>query len=169
MSLPVSEEKQTMKLDYTKRLTAAAILCAGVVWMAGRLQAFNPQPDPPAFAAVQILPSETAKLFASCSAQAVRDVPPGPCAVALLFRDQQGNVVKSTPAPLVLMPGQTGVLELRGTDVGRSEAALIVTPEVRSNQGSRILPAVQSVDTLSGRTSLYSIPAAPRLSFFAIE
>lgn len=158
-----------MRKDYSKQIAAAVALCAATLWTASRLQAFNPQPDPPAMAAIQMLTSETAKLYAHCSAQAAHGVNPGPCAVLLQFRDEQGNVVKSTATPLALRPGQTGILELDGREMVHSTLSLVLAPEVLPDRGRIVVASVQVVDTLTGKTSLYSGPAAPRLSFFATE
>jgi len=152
-----------------RSLVIASVLGAAAFWTVSRVWAFNPQPDPPAMAAIQMLSSETVRLYAHCSAQAVRGVNPGPCAVALLFRDDQGNVLKATPAPLALRPGQTGVLELHGNEIARSAPGMVVAPEAWPDQSARVVMSVQVVDSLTGKTSLYSVSAAPRLSFFATE
>jgi hypothetical protein len=67
-------------------LAIAVVFGATSFWPVARVWAFNPQPDPPAMAAVQILNSETAKLYAHCSPDAALSVNPGPCEVGLAFR-----------------------------------------------------------------------------------
>jgi len=162
-------ETKSAMIPNRRSIVIGVVLGAAAFWTVSRVWAFNPQPDPPAMAAIQMLTSETVKLYAHCSAQAVHGVNPGPCAVALLFRDDQGNVLKATPAPLALRPGQTGVLELHGNETARSTPGMVVAPEVWPDQGARVVTSVQVVDSLTGKTSLYGGPAAPRLSFFATE
>ena len=96
-------------------------------------------------------------------------VNPGPCNVALQFRDEQGNVVKATAGALALRPGQTGTLELHASEIARGALSVVVAPELLPDRGARIVASLQVVDAQTGKTSLYSGPAAPRLSFFAAD
>ena len=157
-----------MTFNLSARTIAIAAVCgvAGL-WSVGRLWAFNPQPDPPAMAAMWFLNSETATLFAHCSDESIFGVNPGPCVVSLKFEDQSGSALKETT--LTLRPGQTGLLQMQGAEVPRSSAGpILFTPCIRSSLGGRTIPSVQVTDSATGKTSFFAGPAAPRLTFFGI-
>ncbi len=149
-----------------KALALAAVFGSAAFWTVAKVSAFNPQPDPPAFAAIQMLTSETAKLYATCSADSSFAVNPGPCEVQLTFRDQAGVTIRQTT--LSLRPGQTGHLDLPAAEAGTADGVMLIVPSVRPSIGGRILPAVQITDRTTNKTSLYAGPIAPRLSFFGM-
>ena len=69
--------------------------CAAVaVWQANQVKAFNPQPDPPAFAAAGITNGQTALITARLDADESRSGRGAqPVQVELLFHDSDGNVL----------------------------------------------------------------------------
>lgn len=148
-----------------KVLAIAAVFGSAAFWTVTKVWAFNPQPDPPAFAAIQMLTSETAKLYATCSADSPFGVNPGPCDVLLAFRDQTGATIRQ--ATLSLRPGQTGHLDLPAVEVA-TDGLMLIVPSVRPSMGGRILPAVQITDRTTNKTTLYAGPISPRLSFFGM-
>ena len=95
--------------------------CAAIaVWSANQVRAFNPQPDPPAFAAVGITHEQTALLTARLDADERRgDGSARPVEVELLFHDSDGNVLASSvqiigPERAVSFALDGGTLPLRG-------------------------------------------------------
>ena len=92
----------------------AALALTGGIWTAGKLRAFNPQPDPPGrFAPFGITANETARLvavnttfFAESNAR--------PCAVALQIFDGAGNLLKRDVK--LLRARQTGFIDVTGTE-----------------------------------------------------
>jgi len=149
-----------------KALAITVIFGSVAFWTVTKVWASNPQPDPPAFAAIQMLTSETVKLYATCSADSPFGVNPGPCEVLLAFRDQTGATIRQTS--LSLRPGQTGHLDLPALEVGAADGLMLIVPSVRPSIGGRILPAVQVTDRTTNKTSLYAGPISPRLSFFGM-
>jgi len=148
-------------------IVASAVIGAAVFWMAGRLKAFNPQPDPPALGAFQLLTSESAMLFAHCSAQSTNfGLGPGACEVSMLFRDANGVILKQTNPALVLRPGQTAVLELSNGGGVTRNPPIVVVPEINTAAtGGHIVPSLQVVDINTGLPNIYSVPASPKLSW----
>src|SRR5437588_3580915 len=95
--------------------------CAAVaVWHANQVKAFNPQPDPPAFAAVGITHEQTALITARLETDERRgDGNARPVEVELLFHDSDGNVLASSvqiigPERAVSFALDGGTLPLRG-------------------------------------------------------
>ena len=84
-------------------VTLAVLLLAG----AGTAQAFNPQPDPPAFGMFGITQFQRAHLHIALPVQKSRgDVQPGPCRVDASFVNDKGETVMSETH--TIWPGQAG-------------------------------------------------------------
>jgi hypothetical protein len=121
----------------------------GLGWSEQAL-ALDPQPDPPAFGLVAIIPGQVARLNAVCSKD---EVAPGPCRAQLLFRDATGRTIRQLL--VTLQPGQATWLDLPATRTGR----LSVQPVALSDVGSGlVIPTIEVFDRASGRTELFVTP-----------
>jgi hypothetical protein len=73
--------------------------------------AFNPQPEPPAFGMIGIAPGQTARLNVARVHPPDPGLPPGPCRVGLGFVDAEGGLL--LPAVQVtLRPGQAAFADI---------------------------------------------------------
>lgn len=154
----------TLLTRHRRMVAVAAVFGSTAFYTVNHLSAFNPQPDPPAFAALQVFPSETATLYAYCAAETPFGTAAAACDVSLSFRDAHGATLRQST--LNLRPGQTGFLELPPVEAVAAGGPSVIVPVVRPGMGGRLLPAVQVVERAAGRTSIYTGPVAPRLSFF---
>jgi hypothetical protein len=92
---------------------AAVLFAAMALLDRGRVSAFNPQPDPPAFGMIGITNEQTARL----NVVNVGEVQPGRVQVELMFLDGQGNVLRRSTE--TLMPGRATFLDLDGATLPR--------------------------------------------------
>jgi hypothetical protein len=122
----------------------------GLGWSAEQAAAFDPQPDPPAFGLVAIIPGQVARLNAVCS---MDEVQPGPCRTQLLFRDATGRILRQNT--VALLPGQATWLDLPATGAGRLSVQPVALSDVRSGL---VIPTVEVYDRASGRTELFVPP-----------
>ena len=117
-------------------VTGLAMACT----LALPVQAFNPQPDPPArIGSISLTPGQTLRVnvrVARVVAISASDVPPGPCRVSLGFVDGAGHGLGQT-AIVLLRQGHASRLDLIGDEVSSTSNPLSVHPVVR------VLPAVQ--------------------------
>jgi hypothetical protein len=157
MYRPITQSKMTV-------LAAAALL---LMWSALRVKAFNPQPDPPAFGMIGVDPSETVRLNAVCADGPLPgDVPPGPCAVTLVFRDSSGRALKQSTQ--TLLPGQGAFLDLRGAeatpppDPDRIGRRTEVHPWIQPVGRGFIFATVEVFDDATGRVSAALNPTEPK-------
>ena len=90
----VTKGEQTMTSN-KHRIGFIALGVLGACGGAFQLWAFNPQPDPPAFAMVGIDPSATVRL----NVVNIGSVPPGPCDVGLAFADSAGRILMQVKSP----------------------------------------------------------------------
>jgi hypothetical protein len=81
-----------------------------------RVKAFNPQPDPPAFAAIGITNSQTALISARFDVDESRRGTANPVTVQFLFRDMNGNELASSVQTIA--PEHTALLTLNGGMLG---------------------------------------------------
>lgn len=87
-----------MTFHWNTRKTATAVFIGTAgLWTAAQLRAFNPQPDPPAFAAMQMLVSETATLYTRCSDDSIFGVNPGPCVVDMKSKTRPATRSRKRP------------------------------------------------------------------------
>ena len=146
--------------------TLAAGLATGALvlaTMSGTANAFNPQPDPPAFGIVSINPDQTIRLNVVCWEHDVDGLPPGPCHGELMFHDVNGNIVARQLVRL--LPGQAASLDF---SFGRTSPGALVGADpcwIPDPTSGRALPTAEVFDTLSGRLALHVNPVTPRISF----
>ncbi len=128
------------------------------------VKAFNPQPDPPAFAYIGLIFNQTARLSVSSD----RDVAPGPCRqVNLKFVDAEGNTLAESTQNLV--PNRGAFLDLNRNLLPSTSARAEVRPFVAclatdnpENDRSRSLVAdVQIFNSETGKTEII-LPAVYR-------
>ena len=150
---------------FAKTLALVALIVAvgatAATWNAARVSAFNPQPDPPAFAYVGIVFSQTARL----SVVTDSEVQPGSCRqVELQFVDAAGHTLAQTIQPL--RPGRGVFLDLNHEDIRGVEnptrvevRGMVSCPADPSSQGDgsgRKMPPlaadVQVIDNVTGKT-----------------
>ena len=152
--------KQVLALSVT--VAAIAIGATAVT-----VRAFNPQPDPPGFGLVSILPDQTIRLNVVCFEHSVNGFPPDPCRGELRLHDIDGNVVASRTVRL--RPGQGAFLDFttatRTGDIAFDRAP-IDPCWIPAERSGLAIPTVEVFDTASGRTTLFANPAAPHVSMF---
>lgn len=128
------------------------------------VQAFNPQPDPPAhFGMLGITHDQTARLNVVAQPNHVGDVQPGPCRVALSFRDRNGRLLSDFILTKTLIPGQATFFDT--VAISDPNLRKEIRPVVRVLANPPPVPACQGVVgtaevfDVTGRTSvLYSDP-----------
>ncbi len=157
-----------MTFSRNQKILSAVLASAG----AATLWGFNPQPDPPGFGAITMLPSQAMRLNVVCHN------PPSDhaCNIALGFNGPDGRTLKQ--AMVRVLPGAIGYLELSPADLrgivdpnfrragGGIAVVPTVVPEVLPPDPYRVIPSVEVYDTVTGKTDLFVNVAAPRLSLF---
>ena len=146
-------------------LGIAAVTLATLAGFSRTTAAFNPQPDPPGFGLVTLVPGQDLRINVVCSEHGAGRLPPGPCAGELMFHDAEGNTLNGQR--VVLLPGQATSLELNLGREGGSPIGInpcwIPGPD---NTGFAI-PSAEVFNTETGHTMLYLNPVVARLSEFA--
>jgi hypothetical protein len=118
-----------MKGTSLKTVTVAAFAAILIIMVAlqdksiGRVSAFNPQPDPPAFGAFGITHEQTARLGArvfvpeseSSSQEGLR-----PVVIEFDFHDTQDNLIRTIVQ--TVEPGHAAFLDLNGAETPASDA-----------------------------------------------
>jgi hypothetical protein len=144
----------------------AAVLVAGLT-LTPTAQAFDPQPDPPAFGPVSMLPAQTLRLAVFC-AHAPRgvDTISQPCVVNLHMMNADGRVLSKVTRRVE--PGSSTYLDYAVAPAlaGVASPRLIIPCVEPDPESGEIVPTVQVFDTVSGATRLYT-HAAPARSFHA--
>ena len=141
------------------------VLCGAAalsLWFSGRVKAFNPQSDPPAFGLVGVDPFETARLNAVCADTPLPGgVAPGPCRVTLAFRDVSGRVLQQMTQSL--QPGEGTSLDLTvGGASARVGGRMEVQPFISPMGTGFVLASVDLFDSNTGRTAAIVNPTEPR-------
>lgn len=155
-----------------KRTTLLGLLLGSLA--AAPLFAWNPQPDPPGYGMIGIVPGETLRLNVSNVPLASPGVPPDPCRVELTFVDDAGTPL--LPAvQRTLAPGESAHLDLNGDDLfPPSNVEILRRAEVRpvirillNSTGIAAIPpgpcvsTIEILDNATGRTLLSSGPQHP--------
>ena len=145
------------------------LLALGLISSA-KVQAFNPQPEPPGFGMAGITAGQTLRFNVSnVQLPPARGFPPGPCRVELTFFDGAGNQL--VPAvQTTLAPGVSTHLDLRGDDVtNRDFPRREVRPAFRFINNSAggndsafppgpCVSSMEIIDNLTGKTLLTAGP-----------
>jgi hypothetical protein len=138
---------------------AAALIVTG----AKQMRAFNPQPDPPAFALVGMGPNETARLNVVCVAQSVAGVSPGPCHVTLGFYGIEGRMIAVTAK--ALGPGEAASMDVPAVQLPPTRDLRVeVAPRIATDGVNPVVANVEVFDPATGRTIAVYNAAVPRLS-----
>lgn len=153
----------------SRRVIACVVgvaVLAGLAWVP--VQAFDPQPDPPAFGLISIRAREVLQTHVVCAEHGAGLVGPRVCAGEFMLHDREGNVVAQQAYRL--RPGQTATFDYRlpegGIAFGDGSVRVGLIPCIIPNPlGGRTIPSVELVDAETGRTLVYAAPVAPRLSF----
>jgi hypothetical protein len=103
-------KKRGFNMNYKKTLTVvmtAPVITAFVAFVVlkfepQKVQAFNPQPDPPGFGIFGISESQIMKINVVNTALAPSaETPPDPCRVSMTFLDQNGNVLTRSDGTVI--------------------------------------------------------------------
>lgn len=151
-----------MKAAFGVCLAAAAI----VGFFSARTTAFNPQPDPPGFGLVTLVPGQGLRVNVVCSEHGVRNFPPDPCRGDLMVHDMVGNVLASRS--VALRPGEAASLAFDVRDVAGPVGIDPCWVPNSANQGHAI-PSAEVYNSETGRTTLFLNPAVARLSALAVS
>lgn len=138
--------------NFSKALSIAGLFVVAsafaAIWTTTRVSAFNPQPDPPAFAYIGISFSQTARL----SVVTDRDVQPGPCRnIELQFVDVGGHTLAQTIQPL--RAGNALFLDLNRNEIRAADNARV---EVRGVVKCPADPTEPASEPERGRSSLFA-------------
>ncbi|MGI8788180.1 MAG: hypothetical protein ACR2HG_10510 [Pyrinomonadaceae bacterium] len=173
--------KRTILLTTT--FAAIAILATfGIIRNFQKVEAFNPQPDPPGFGLVGITQGQTVRINVVNPALPDPNIPPDPIRATLnfrnadgeLFRNANGNPISRT---VLLQAGKSVSLDLNGDDFGRmadTTGRIQLRPVARIQQADGngnippdpIIPSVEVFNNANGRTQFLvsSLPAVQRAS-----
>ena len=124
--------------------------------------AFNPQPEPPGYGLVTLVPGQDLRINVVCSEHGAGKLPPGPCAGEFMFHDAEGTTLRS--GRFALRPGQSTSFELNLERGGGNPIGIqpCVIPGIE-NAGFAI-PSVEVFSTETGQTTLFVNPVVARLS-----
>ena len=154
MNIRKLERSRMMKTqsNFPKALSIAVLFVLAsafaAIWQTTRVSAFNPQPDPPAFAYIGISFSQTARL----SVVTDRDVAQGPCRnIELQFVDARGHTLVHSIQPL--RAGRAVFLDLDRNEIQGAENARV---EVRGVVKCPADPSAPASDSDRGGPSLFA-------------
>ncbi len=163
---------------------AASIIIAAAAFAFMRLapqkvEAFNPQPDPPGYGLVGLVTNQSLRInVVNTNEVASPESPPDPCRVVITFRDGNGTPL-TTPNGVVirrfalLQGGQSTSLTLSADNFFREGNRFQLRPDVRIQQADGVNglppdPCIPSAEVMGndGRTQfmLNFIPAVQRTS-----
>lgn len=144
-----------------------------------KVEAFNPQPDPPGFGLVGLVTNQSLRInVVNTNEIGSPETPPDPCRVVITFRDGNGTPL-TTPNGVVirrvalLQGGQSTSLTLSADNFVREGSRLQLRPDVRIHQADGVNglppdPCIPSAEVLGNdsRTQfmLNFIPAVQRTS-----
>jgi len=126
--------------------------------------AFDPQPDPPAFAMATLSSDQVMRMNVTCFNHDVAGDSPKPCTGAVLFHDAAGNVIEK--GSYSLEPGQTKSFRVAPPPT-RGGSLVGIVPCVLPEPGGRAVPGVEITDGAGGVALLIN-PAATRASMFQV-
>ncbi len=173
-------------MNYKRTITiilAASILTAIAAFAFMRVapqkvEAFNPQPDPPGYGLVGLVTNQSLRInVANLGNPPDPDSPPDPCRVVIIFRDGNGTPL-TTPNGVVirrvalLQGGQSTSLTLNADNFVREGSRFQLRPDVRIQQADGTnglppdpcIPSAEVMGNENGRTQfmLNFIPAVQR-------
>ncbi len=167
------KNKRTLTI-LTLVVAVAAMATFGIFRNFQKVQAFNPQPDPPGYGMVGITEGQTIRINVVNTNEPDSNLPPDPCRVVLNFRDANGELFRNSDGQpvrrIVLLPaGQSTFLDLNG-DVfargGRIQLRPVACVQQADGNGNfppdPCIPTVEVIANASGRTQ-FTLPAVQRL------
>ncbi len=142
-----------------KRALTFACAALLVVIAGGRIvNAFNPQPDPPAvFGMIGITPEDTLQL--NLVNVEIPGLPPGPCKATLRFLNSSGVILKQLA--ITVKPTQAASFTITGAEVGggfRTEVHPVLSLPSSEITGCSAIGSVEVFNTTSGETTLFAHP-----------
>ena len=170
--------KRTLLLTTT--FVALALLATfGLVRNFQKVEAFNPQPDPPGLGMVGIAQGQTLRINVVNTALPNPDFPPDPCRVTLNFRNADGEIFRNGDGnpitrTILLQAGRSTSLELNADDFQREANGMRLqlrpVARVQQSDGNRNLPPDPCIPTAevfnnaNGRTQflISYLPAVQR-------
>ncbi|HVP54763.1 MAG TPA: hypothetical protein VMU45_07185 [Candidatus Eisenbacteria bacterium] len=153
---------QSNKGFVVSRVLAFVVVMLCSLWNAPTLQAFNPQPDPPACSMIGMTQDQMARFGVACSAATIHELPPDPCRGTLTFADRYGDTLKETRYDL--QPGQGAFLDLNPDEVKWGNGIRIELQPVIAPLSGRSLPAVQLLNLKTAKTETFAGPISFRTS-----
>jgi hypothetical protein len=152
-------------------VVACAVAAFALVFGWNAVRAFNPQPDPPGFGMVGILPDETIRLNVVCYEHQVGATPPDPCRGELMFHNAVGTVLARRLVSLG--PGESASLDFAITPDVNADETEIAAPRlgispciIPAPDSGRMIPSAEVISNTTGHTSLFLNVATPRMAFF---
>jgi len=168
--------KRTLTL-ITLTVAIATMATFGVFRNVQKVQAFNPQPDPPGYGMVGITDGQTIRINVVNTNDPDPNFPPDPCRVVLNFRDADGNLFRNSDGQpirrVVQLPaGQSAFLDLNG-DVFARGGRIQLRPVARVQQpdGNNNLPpdpCISTVEVINNATlqTSFVMPGSSRMNGF---
>jgi len=160
------KNKRTLTI-LTLVVAIAAMATFGIFRNFQKVQAFNPQPDPPGYGMVGITEGQTIRINVVNTNEPDSNLPPDPCRVVLNFRDAGGELFRNSDGqPIrrtVLLPaGQSTFLDLNG-DVFARGGRIQLRPVARVQQADGTnnlppgpcIPTVEVIANASSRTQFF--------------
>ena len=171
--------KRTITITATASILTAVAAFAFMRFAPQKVEAFNPQPDPPAFGIVGITGGQTLRVnVVNTNGITAPDVPPGPCRVAMTFLDANGNPFTNGNGVIIrrvvqLQGGQSTFLLLNADNfVRETNVRLQLRPDVRIQQADIVngippdpcIPTVEVINNATGKTQfmMQFVPAVQR-------
>lgn len=163
-------------------VVAFALLATfGIVRNFQKVEAFNPQPDPPGFGMVGITQGQTVRITVVNTAPAPDpDFPPDPCRVVITFKDSDGAFFRNGDGNIIrrialLKGGESTSLDLDGDNFSRTAdrtGRIQLRPVVSIQQPNGnnnippdpVIPAAEVFNNGNGRTQfvMSALPAVQR-------
>jgi len=174
------KSKRTFFIATVTALLIAIAAFGFLRYLPQKVNAFNPQPDPPGFGMVGITEGQTLRISVVNTAPVPTEnnIPPDPVRVMIMFRDSDGRqIVNANGQPIqrvaLLNGGQSLSLNLNADNLPRFPGLRMeVRPDVRIQQPDGvngippdpIIPTAEVINNQNGRTQfmLQHVVAAPR-------
>ena len=135
-----------------------SLVLAMLAWAPGQVEASIVYQ----FGRVGLTQAQTARVNVVNIGAPSSDVPPGPCAVRVVFLNAAGGTIRTIEDPNI-MPGETKSFDLGPLDLSFPPARAQIRAEVTVNPGpcrSTLIPTLEVIDVASGETMvILSLPS----------